>query len=76
FVTLLTAILAFLPDSSVACKCRGQHSSETTQICCKEAKGNFINGVDCNAHSMSQRLSDFAFCCRERFFVKSDCGCP
>jgi hypothetical protein len=77
---LLFAFLALfaLLSPALACKCfdhsGGGHDVRVTQACCKEAMGKMVNGVDCNAHSMSNRLAAFAQCCARKT-KKSDCHC-
>jgi hypothetical protein len=62
---------------TLACKCfdhsGGGHDVRVTQACCKEAMGKF-KGNDCDAHSMSERLSMFAQRCARKT-KKSDCRC-
>ena len=59
-----------------ACKCvNGGKDNAATRACCAQLGGNFRNGDDCQAGSISEKLSNFRRCCRDRGFT-SDCDCP
>jgi hypothetical protein len=59
-----------------ACKCvAGGKDDAATRACCSQLGGNFVNGDDCQAGSISEKLSNFRRCCRDRGFT-SDCDCP
>ena len=72
-LALLAAIFLVGAD---ACKCvNGGKNDDATRACCTQLRGNFRNGDDCQAGSISEKLSNFRSCCRSRGFT-SDCDCP
>ena len=74
----LIAFTAILGIAS-ACKCTaGADNSAFTEICCGRLNGNFVNGNDCAAGSISESLSDFKRCCGDVGGPDwgSDCDCP
>ncbi|KAK5994037.1 hypothetical protein PT974_07477 [Cladobotryum mycophilum] len=78
---LTIAITATLPLAE-ACKCKnpsGSPDSYVTKECCRILKGQFTNGDNCDAHSISNKLKDFKYCCgvvANDAAWKSDCKCP
>ncbi|KAF2746649.1 hypothetical protein M011DRAFT_403972, partial [Sporormia fimetaria CBS 119925] len=60
-----------------ACKCvsNGYHYVDASRACCGELRGNWRDGNDCQAGSISEHLSDFRRCCRN-WGLTSDCDCP
>ncbi|KJZ74915.1 hypothetical protein HIM_05646 [Hirsutella minnesotensis 3608] len=75
---LLASIAALfaLASSAQACQCISSVgvNVSATQKCCREA-GGASQGNQCPAGRISERLSDFAQCCR-RYDTATDCGCP
>ena len=75
FSTLTIAITALMAGAQ-ACQCVNNGADiEKTRDCCERLGGNFVNGKDCQASSISEKLSNFRSCCRERGMT-SDCDCP
>ncbi|EPE30109.1 hypothetical protein GLAREA_12832 [Glarea lozoyensis ATCC 20868] len=78
FVKLMLVAAASIL-SVEACKCvnpnGGANNIGVTRSCCSQNKGTFVNGNDCNAGSISNRLSNFKNCCRGSG-LNSDCSCP
>jgi hypothetical protein len=76
-----TLLLTLLATSSLACKCinkdGGKPQNEATRRACRYARGIIVEGAitDCDADSMSQKLSDFHFRCGT-YNSRSDCRCP
>ncbi|KOS17046.1 hypothetical protein ESCO_005869 [Escovopsis weberi] len=79
--TLVLAAAAAAPLVD-ACKCimpSGLANIDWTLKCCKIVPGAKANGNDCNAHSMSQKLSRFHDCCQgmgRSLDIRTDCPCP
>ena len=75
-LTNFFALLAVVA-SVEACKCMNGGTVDTgvTQGCCGSLKGNFRNGNDCQAGSISEHLSNFWSCCSNSG-RRSDCDCP
>lgn len=66
------ALMALAFFSAVeACKCGG--NVDATRACCKSTGGT-PSGDDCPANQISERLSNFASCCRN-LGARSDCRC-
>jgi len=64
-----------------ACKCIDVESGTgpndaLTGACCTGLKGNFVDGNDCEADSISELLSAFQVCCFAAGGYDSDCDCP
>jgi hypothetical protein len=74
----LTVIAATLFVGVNACKCvNGGRNDQFTRECCASLGGNFVNGNDCQAGSISEKLSNFRSCCRGKGQgFTSDCDCP
>lgn len=84
FAHIYAILFALLTTSSLACKCiskaDGKAHNEETRRACRYARGRIVEHeqadlTDCNADSMSERLSDFHFRC-ETYNSRSDCRCP
>ncbi|KAF2128533.1 hypothetical protein P153DRAFT_367660 [Dothidotthia symphoricarpi CBS 119687] len=73
----LVVLTAMLFGGANACKCvnAGVKNNDATQVCCSRLGGDLAGGDDCRAGSISEHLSNFRSCCRERGFT-SDCDCP
>ncbi|CAK1356438.1 hypothetical protein CB0940_10908 [Cercospora beticola] len=68
------AIIALFGLTANACKCSNDRLA--TESCCAQLQGNYLpDQQDCQAASISERLSTFASCCSEGGF-DSDCDCP
>ncbi|KAF2446520.1 hypothetical protein P171DRAFT_483859 [Karstenula rhodostoma CBS 690.94] len=81
FTLLYSILFTLFTTSSLACKCiskaDGKAHNEETRRACRYAHGRIVEHeqgslTDCNAHSMSQKLSDFHFRC-ETYNSRSDC---
>ncbi|KAL7628429.1 hypothetical protein AAE478_002632 [Parahypoxylon ruwenzoriense] len=68
------AVATILSTPALACKCyvNGNQDTARTQSCCNQLGGNFLNGNDCQAASISEHLSNFRSCCGGQ----SDCDFP
>lgn len=77
FIFLLLIILLTI-DTTFACKCfvihHEEHDKAKTNACCIEVRGKG-DGADCLASSISNHLSNFHTCCRNKS-SRSDCKCP
>ncbi|KAF2448952.1 hypothetical protein P171DRAFT_509337 [Karstenula rhodostoma CBS 690.94] len=73
----LATIFSTLMLGSQACKCLvdGRVNAGATKRCCVSLNGAFVNGNDCNAHSISEKLSNFSKCCNH-VGLFSDCKFP
>ncbi|KAL5434428.1 hypothetical protein PMIN06_011373 [Paraphaeosphaeria minitans] len=73
----LATIFSTLLLTTQACKCLVDRrvNKDVTFRCCANLNGIFVNSNDCNAHSISERLSNFAHCCNRSGLV-SDCKFP
>ncbi|KAH7076087.1 hypothetical protein FB567DRAFT_535428 [Paraphoma chrysanthemicola] len=70
----IITVLAVVGATVSACKCSNNRLA--TESCCAQLQGNYIpEQEDCQAASISERLSNFASCCSEGNF-DSDCDCP
>lgn len=69
-----TAIAAMLSAPSLACQCFSGDRVDVgkTHGCCNGLGGVFVNGDNCQAGSISERLSNFRRCCDGQ----SDCDYP
>lgn len=75
FFSSLTLVAALLLGAN-ACKCVNDYVDyAATEACCSRLGGEFVNGNDCNADSISEKLSNFRNCCGESQLT-SDCDCP
>lgn len=70
--TILATLTTLLAASVEACKCGG--NIDATRACCRST-GGVPSGDDCPANQISERLSNFAACCRN-LGARSDCRCP
>ncbi|KAF3492120.1 uncharacterized protein GIQ15_01637 [Arthroderma uncinatum] len=75
-------VTAMLSSSAIACKCEADIKTPPaddecprlvtfTEKCCSELGGT-MNGDDCVAHSIAEKLKAFHKCCQG----KSDCNYP
>ncbi|KAF1849269.1 uncharacterized protein K460DRAFT_404507 [Cucurbitaria berberidis CBS 394.84] len=75
-LTRLVLLATTLLVGADACKCvNNGANTDATRACCAQLKGNFRNGNDCQAGSISEKLSNFRRCCQGKGFT-SDCDCP
>ncbi|KAF2278197.1 uncharacterized protein EI97DRAFT_248020 [Westerdykella ornata] len=74
--SILLAGAALLAGAD-ACKCvsGGNVYLDASHACCNDLRGNWRNGNDCQAGSISEHLSNFRRCCRN-WGLTSDCDCP
>jgi hypothetical protein len=78
FATILALLSLFLVPT-LACKCRVRVNdaidTARTYACCVGRKGEFVDGNDCRAGSIQDKLRTFHQCCK--FYGRvSDCRCP
>lgn len=73
----LAAAIALLSTSTQACKCINDSGEDitATRNCCASLNGEFQDGNDCEAGSISDHLSNFYSCCQANGDI-SDCSCP
>jgi hypothetical protein len=77
FISFAAIAATLFFNGAYACKCLDgkENITRTTERCCLEQNGNYVNGGDCAANSISESLSNFASCCASDGY-DSDCDCP